>query len=116
MSPQHCYYCNGLSSSGITRPQRYYAIVRLPVADQQFLLYYRLFCLTHHHGKNYRVSRVPVYSLFQHAIVFDPGEAMQHWPVALHEIGFHVFNRVALPISEFFRGSIRSAYAYGLLI
>jgi len=44
----------------------------------------------------------------------DPGEANEHLPVALTHVDFRVVNHVILPISRF-RGSITSAFAYGLL-
>ena len=40
VSSQHCYSCDVLSSSGITRLQRYYDVIRLPLPLLPFSLYY----------------------------------------------------------------------------
>ena len=104
ISPHCSYYCNGLSSSGITRPQRYYAIVRLPAAYRRFLLCYRLFRLTHLHGK--KLQGLPGYRLFSVINMPSsptPGKRCSTCQCALYPVGFHVFNRVALPNLESYR-------------
>jgi len=99
ISPLRCYCCNGLSSSGITRPQRYYAIVRLPVKRQLVLALLSLVPALLSSVRDFTGSPgLPYIHHIQHAIVSDPGKVMQHLPIALHYSGFHTPNGVTLSI------------------
>ena len=117
MSPQHRYHCNGLSYTGITRHQRYYAIVRLPVAYRWSSFCYHLFHLTRSYCKKPQgLPGCRLFSVFNMPSSQTPGKQNKTCHPALSCIGFQVFNPVALPGHESYRGSIRSAYAYGLLL
>ena len=116
MSLQCCYCCNGLSSSGITRPQRYYATVRLPASHQLVLTLLSLVPILHSSLSDAAGSpELPNYSQYPTCHRLRPrGSNTAPVKYALYYVDFQIFNSVVLPIFRL-RGSIRSTSAYGLL-
>jgi len=75
MSPRRCCCCNGLSSFGITRHHRYYAIVRLPAMHRLVLALLSLVPTSLSSLRDNAGSPgLPSIPNVQHAIVSDPGE------------------------------------------
>jgi len=99
-----CCCCSGLSSSGVTQPQRDYTTVRLPASLQLILT---LLSLVSIYSLSLRDSagypQWPFIPNVQHAIVIHPGEVIQHLPCALYPVGFQLVNIVALLIRRLSR-------------
>ena len=75
MSSQHCYSCDVLSSSRITRLHRYYDVIRLPLPRLPFSLYYRLSGILALKQEIRGPPGLPHIRNVRHAMVSDPGEA-----------------------------------------
>ena len=75
VSSQHCYSCDVLSSSGITRLHRYYDAIRLPLPRLPFSLYYQLSGILALKQENRGPPGLPHIRNVRHATVSDPGEA-----------------------------------------
>ena len=74
VSSQHCYSCDVLSSSGITRLHRYYDAIRLPLPRLPFYLYYRLSDILAFQQESRGPPGLPHIRNVRHAMVSDPGE------------------------------------------
>jgi len=75
VSSQHCYSCDVLSSSRITRLHRYYDVIRLPLPRLPFSLYYRLSGILALTQESRGPPGLPHIRNVRHAMVSDPGEA-----------------------------------------
>ena len=107
MSSQHCYSCDVLSSSGITRLHRYYDAIRLPLPRLPFSLYYRLSGILASQQESSGSPGLPHIRNIRHAMVSDPGET----PLTCHSPA-DMLTSVIITTSSLstitFRGSIPS--------
>ena len=107
VSSQHCYSCDVLSSSGITRLHRYYDAIRLPLPRLPFSLYYRLSGILALKQENRGPPGLPHIRNVRHAMVSDPGEV----PLTCHS-PVDMLTSVIITTSSLstinFRGSIPS--------
>jgi len=77
-----CYCCSVLSSSGITRPHKYYDTVRLPTMHQPVLALLSLVPALQSYITDIAGSPgLPYIPNIHHAIVSAPGKALQHLPI-----------------------------------
>ena len=97
VSSQHCYSCDVLSSSGITRLHRYYDVIRLPLPHLPFSLYYRLSGILAFRQEFRGSPGLPHIRNVQHAMVSDPGEASTDLPFASGHIDFRN-NKYVVPL------------------
>ena len=80
VSSQHCYSCDVLSSSRITRLHWYYDVIRLPLHHLPFSLYYQLSGILAFQQERRGPPGLPHIRYVRHAMVSDPGEV----PVTCH--------------------------------
>jgi hypothetical protein len=97
VSSQHCYSCDVLSSSGITRLHRYYDVIRLPLPRLPFSLYYRLAGILALPAREQRTSRVAAYSQCPTCHGLRPRRGVTDLPFASEHFDFRIeYNVVPL--------------------
>ena len=82
VSAQHCYSCDVLSSSRITRLHWYYNAIRLPLLHLPSFLYYQLSGILTSKQENRGSPGLPHIHFVRHAMVSDPEEVLRDLPFA----------------------------------